>query len=155
MIKNIKVLALFSGICILLFICCVPRPPKEEALIENFKAHRAAFEKLRDMLEADTNLSRVASWGVDTRKPFFLGYPTETNFPSKRFLQYLTLLNQANGYVGVRSDGDHADVGVIVWGSGFAGDTHHIGFYWMDKIPTNWEDASFKQIDHNWYLERD
>jgi hypothetical protein len=159
MIKNIKVLALFSGICILLFICFVifiaPGPPKETALIENFNTHRAIFEQLRDMLETDTNLSRVAKWGVDTQKPFFLGYPSDANFSTNRFQQYLTLLKQANGYMGVRGDGEHADVGVIVWARGFAGDIRHIGIYWMDQTPTNREDITYKQIDRNWYLVRD
>ncbi|MEY4918805.1 MAG: hypothetical protein RL616_2718 [Verrucomicrobiota bacterium] len=142
---------MFSG-CVYFF---VPRPPKEAQLIQNFNEHRIAFEQLRDMLQADTNLSRVASWGVDTRQPQFLGYPTEQNFPAKRFLQYLALLQQANGYVGVRSDGNHADVGVVVWGRGFAGQTRHIWIYWMDKPPTNREDIIYKQIDRNWYLVRD
>jgi len=104
------VIVAFGG-CIYYF---APRPPKEAALIQNFNEHRIAFEQLRDMLQADTNLSRVASWGVETRQPLFLGYPSEENFPTNRFHQYLSLLKRANGYVGVRSEGDHADVGVIV-----------------------------------------
>ena len=111
-----------------------PRPPKEAKLIQNFNEHRIAFEQLRDMLQADTNLSRVASWGVETQKPFFLGYPSEKYFPMKRFNQYLGLLKQANGYVGVRFEGDQAGVGIIVWGSGFAGDTRHIWISWMNGI---------------------
>ena len=157
--KTIKILALFFGTCILLFIGFVifiaPRPPTEAALLENFNTHRAVFEQLRDMLEADTNLRRVAKWGVETQKPLFLGYPSEANFPTNRFQQYLTLLKQANGYMGVREDGEHADVGVVVWARGFGGDTRHIWFYWMDKTPTNREDITFKLINQNWYLVRD
>ena len=133
----------------------VPRPPKEAKLIQNFNEHRIAFEQLRDMFQADTNLRSVASWGIATRQPQFSGYPTEQNFPAKRFLQYLALLQQANGEVGVRSDGNHADVGFLVWRRGFAGDIRHIWIYWMDKSPTNREDITYKQIDHNWYLVRD
>ena len=150
-IKVLVIALLFAG-CIYFL---TPKRPKEAALIQNFNEHRVVFEQLRDMLEADTNLSRVAQWGVDTRNPPFLGYPSETNFPTKRFLKYLNLLAQANGYVGVRSDGDHADVGVVLWGSGFAGSTRHIWIYWMNETPTNRNDVSFQHIDHNWYLLKD
>jgi hypothetical protein len=67
------VVVAFGG-CIYYF---APRPPKETKMIQNFNEHRADFEKLRDMLQVDTNLTRVASWGVETRKPFFLGNPLE------------------------------------------------------------------------------
>ena len=108
------------------------------------------------MLQADTNLSRVASWGVEVRQPFFLGYPSDENFPTNRFKQYLALLEQVNGYVGIRSEGNHADVGVVVWGWGFAGDTRHIWISWMNE--TNQIPAMggyHKHIDQNWYLTAD
>jgi hypothetical protein len=136
--------------------CFAPRPPKETKLIQNFNEHRAAFEQLRDMLQADTNLSRVAKWGVGTRNPFFLGYPSEENFPTNRFNQYLVLLKQANGYVGVRSEGDHADVGVIVWRWGFAGNTRHIWIFWMNATNQISTMGGYqKHIDQNWYLTAD
>lgn len=157
--KIFKPVAITFLFVVVMFGGCVyfsaPRPPTEAKLIQNFNEHRIAFEQLRDMLQADTNLSRVASWGVETRKPFFLGYPSENNFPMKRFNQYLALLKQANGYVGVRYEENHTDVGIIVWGSGFAGDTRHIWISWMNEAPTNQAGVAFKQIDQNWYLERD
>jgi len=42
-------------------------PPKEKELIENFYAHRAAFERLREMLQADEQVVRVAEWGVENK----------------------------------------------------------------------------------------
>jgi hypothetical protein len=158
--KNIKLWGIAFLFGIVAFGGCVyllaPRPPKEATLIQNFNDHRITFEQLRDMLQADTNLSRVASWGVERRNPFFLGYPSEENFPTNRFHQYLTLLKQANGFVGFRSEGDHADVGVIVWAWGFAGDTRHIWIYWRsetNQIPTT--GGYHKNIDQNWYLTAD
>lgn len=156
----------FGG-CIYYF---APRPPKEAKLIHNFNEHRIAFEQLRDMLQADTNLSRVASWGVETRKPFFLGYPSEENFPKDRFEQYLALLKQVHGYVGVRDEGTNGDPGIVVWGWGWAGDSKHIWITWMNEIPTNQiksldsygfrgnypsRQFAFIHIDQNWYLETD
>ena len=151
-ISKVMAIVLLAAGCIYFL---TPKRPKEAALIQNFNEHRAVFEQLRDMLEADTNLSRVASWGVETRNPSFLGYPAETNFPTKRFLQYLALLDQANGHIGIRSSGNHAVVGVGLWGSGFAGSTRHIWIYWMNETPTNRADISFQHIDHNWYLLKD
>lgn len=157
--KFVKNTVKFFLVCILVFAACdyllVPKRPKEAALIQNFNEHRIAFEQLRDMLQADTNLSRVASWGVQTYHPFFLGYPSATNFPTRRFLKYAALLQEANGYVGVRSDGTNADVGVVVWSRGFAGDIKHIWIYWMNKTPTNSGDFVCKRIDQNWYVVSD
>jgi hypothetical protein len=158
--KNIKFLGIAFLFCIMAFGGCVylivPRPPKEDKLIQNFNEHRAAFEQLRDMLEVDTNLVAVAKWGVETRKPLFLGYPSEQNFPIKRFNQYLALLKQVNGGAGVRSDGDHAYVGAVVWAWGFAGDTRHIWVLWMNqtnRIPSM--GGYSKHIDQNWYITAD
>jgi hypothetical protein len=168
--KNIKLVGIIFLFGIMAFGGCVyllaPRPPKEIELVQNFNEHRAAFEQLRNMLQADTNLSRVASWGVETHKPFFLGYPSENNFPTDRFKQYLALLKQANGYVGVRSEGTNGDPGIMVWGWGFAGNTRHIWICWLDQTPTNqiptidryhggYENIGFKHIDQNWYLATD
>jgi len=158
--KNVKILGIVFLLGIVVFGGCVclvaPRAPKEDKLIKNFNEHRAAFEQLRDMLQADTNLSRVASWGVETRQPFFLGYPSEKNFPANRFQQYLILLKQVNGYVGVRSEGNHADVSVVVWGWGFAGDTRHIWISWMNETnQISTMGGYHKHIDQNWYLTAD
>jgi hypothetical protein len=77
------------GGCIYFF---APLPPKESKLIQNFNQHRATFMQLRDMLQSDTNLARIANWGVETRAPFFLGFPPENVFPGDRFKKYLALI---------------------------------------------------------------
>jgi hypothetical protein len=157
------------GFLIFLFYLGMPRPPKQSKLLQNFYAHRAAFEQLRDMLQADGNLSRVASWGVETTKPFFLGYPSENVFPLDRYKKYLALLKQTGGAVASRSEGEPADPSVMAWGWGFAGYTRHIGICWMEKAPTNQiasldgfhnriqypRQIAYRHIDHNWYLWTD
>ena len=65
------------------------------------------------------------------------------------------MLKQVNGGLAYRTDGDHPDVGVIVWSTGFAGDARHIWVSWLNETPTNREGAFFKQVDGNWYLEWD
>lgn len=120
------------------------------------------------MLLSDTNLVRVANWGVQTRKPFFLGYPTGDDFPTDRFHEYLALLKEAGGMLASRDEGKHPDPSIVVWGWGWAGDTRHIGICWLDEMPTNQvatldgqsglyseETSLFRHIDHQWYLWED
>jgi hypothetical protein len=169
--KRLAIVLLFVvvafGGCIYYF---APRPPKEAKLIQKFNEHRVDFEKLRDMLQVDTNLTRVASWGVETRKPFFLGNPPGGNFPVDRYNQYLSLFKQTGGLGASRREGEHDDPSILVWAWGWAGDTKHIGICWLDEEPTNqittldgYQGRSvypntvvvFRHIDQNWYLWAD
>jgi hypothetical protein len=172
--KTIKRLAIAFLFIVVAFGGCVyyfaPRPPKEAKLIQNFNECRADFEQLRDMLKADTNLTRVASWGIETRKPFFLGKPSEQIFPIDRYNKYLALLKQTGGFVATRNDGEHSDPNIVIWGWGWAGDTKHISVCWLDEQPTNqittldgYKGRSvypntvvvYRHIDQNWYLWAD
>ena len=87
--KILKLLVIVGAVIVLLmggsFYYFAPHPPKEAALIQNFQDHRAAFEKLRDMLQADAHLRRVAGWGVEINEPFFLGMPSDDIFPKARY----------------------------------------------------------------------
>ena len=170
--KTVKILTIICLFLVVAFGGCVyffaPRPPKEAKLVENFYKHRATFEQLRDMLQADTNLARVASWGIETRKPFFLGYPPGGNFPIERYNEYLTLLKKVGGFAASRDEGEQSDPSIGVWG--WAGDTRHICICWLDEQPTNQIPTldgyrgqsvypntvlAFKHIDQQWYLRAD
>src|SRR6185437_4127764 len=128
--KIIKILATAFVFVVLAFGGCAyffaPRPPKEAKIIQNFNERRAVFEQLRNMLQADTNLTRIAGWGVETRKPFFLGNPPGGNFSVERFNKYLALLKEAGALGAGRSEGKHADPTICIWAWGWAGDTKHI-----------------------------
>jgi hypothetical protein len=159
-------IVLVVGGCVFLFIPS-PKPPQEIKLIKNFNEHRADFEKLRDMLQADTNLTVVASWGVETTKSVVAHIPPEGNFPVERYNEYLALLKNVGGFVASRDEGEHPDPSIVVWGWGWAGDTKHIGICWKDQAPTNqiatldgYQGRSvypnrvvvFRHIDQNWYF---
>jgi hypothetical protein len=159
---------LFVGPCF--YVGYTRIPPKEAKLIQNFNKHRAAFEQLRDMLLTDTNLSRVAGWGVETHKPFFLGYPSDKDFPTDRFKKYLALLKEAGGKMATRGKGMNADPAVGVWGWGWAGTTRHIGVCWLNQEPTNQistldsfryhhsnpeHEWFYRHIDSQWYFWTD
>src|SRR2546430_9895575 len=89
-----------------LYIRSGNRPPGEKELIESFYAHRTAYERLRDMLQADEQLSRVASWGVETTKSVGIHIPPEGDFPVDRYHEYLELLKQTGGGLALRRSGE-------------------------------------------------
>ncbi|MGO8926282.1 MAG: hypothetical protein ACLQU3_05245 [Limisphaerales bacterium] len=154
----------------LLFYPAVAKPPKESRLLQSFQKNRAAFEQLRDMLTADTNVRRVADWGIATRKPYFIGEPAAVNFPMDRYQQYRALLRQVGGKVAFRSDGEPANISVCVWVGGHFGAHTDIEVSWMGKAPTNQvnnldrcrrpgpsgdRQYYYRHIDESWYLSTD
>lgn len=102
------------------------RPPREKQLIENFYAHRAAYERLRDMLLEDKELLLVASWGVETKKSHAPRIPPDGDFPASRYNEYLALFKQTNSRLAVRDERDHPMVCISAWAGGWAGDTRHV-----------------------------
>ena len=164
------VLLLLSALAVIALLLTVfelsNRKPSERKLIQNFNNHRQTYERLRDMLLADDGLERVAGWGVETSSGF--SKPPEGKFPSSRYNEYLALLKEIDARGAFRARGQNPDVGVLVWASGFAGDTRHIAIYWLMHKPKN-EVASlddfyrtpkprcpvFRHIDGNWYLWAD
>lgn len=119
------------------------------------------------MLLADDGLERVASWGVETTSSG-ITKPPAGNFPASRYNEYLSLLKDIDGKGAFRERGHNPDVGILVWASGWAGDTRHVAIYWLNHKPSN-EVASlddfyrtpkprrpvFRRIDGNWYLWAD
>jgi hypothetical protein len=122
------------------------------------------------MLQTDGDVIRLADWGVATTKSVVPRVPPEGNFPVDRYKEYLALLRQVGGLVASRSEGQHADPNIVVWGWGFAGDTRHVGICWTDQEPTNQiatldgyrgggrygdRQVVFRHIDAKWYLWTD
>jgi hypothetical protein len=144
-------------------------PPREKKVIQNFYTHRVAYERLRDMLLADEHVLRVASWGVQTTQSIGSHVPSEGNFPVARYNEYLELLKQTGGLGASRGRGVHPEsVGVLVWTSGWAGDTRHVAICWLDHEPANvvislddyYKTSKprrpvFRHVDENWYLWSD
>ena len=145
-----------------------PKPPKESNLVQNFCGHRAAYERLRDMLQADGQIDRLADWGVMTTKGRFC-VPPDGDFPAERYREYMSLLKEVGGLEASRSQGQHADPDILVWAWGWPGRTRHIGICWLDQAPTNQIAAldgyrsrrypervvAYRHIEGNWYLWTD
>jgi len=148
-------------------------PPTETALIANFNAHRASYERLKLYLQADDQLDRLASWGIQTTTSPIAVMPPQGGFSRARFDDYLALLNEVHGVSAYRSLGPHSELCVGMWGRWGAGSTEHIGVCWLeDTVPGKQvlsidnlnEDVDnsagrrqffFRKIEGNWYLERD
>jgi hypothetical protein len=149
---------------------CSVNPPKENTFIANFYAHRSAYEHLRDMLQADRQVFRVTSSGVETANSAGLSNtPPKGGFPVERYNEYLALLKETGAKGVFRWGGEHSqDVGIAVWGSGWGGDTRHLAIAWMEHEPTNQvasldafyqspkpRNPTFRRIDGNWYFWAD
>lgn len=144
-------------------------PPKESKLIADFQAHRAAYERLREMLLADQQIEEVSKKGIKTSGSLLLQRPSDLNFPLARYQEYMTLLSVI-GRDGIFKGEEKQAMRacVIAWGAGWAGDTRHSWVCWADREPTN-QVASLddyyknpnrpryasRHIDGNWYLTAD
>ncbi|MGA9042713.1 MAG: hypothetical protein WB421_19430 [Terriglobales bacterium] len=168
-VKNLGAILLFllGGASAYLYFLGIP--PKESKLIDNFHAHRAAYERLRDMLTSDTQVRAVyVRFGVETINSGLPHPPSEVNFPVSRYDEYHALLDQISSAKIFRGGENNSDICIAVWAYGFGGDTRHIANCWLDHPPVN-QIASlqnfyrtakprhpiFRHIDGNWYLWAD
>jgi hypothetical protein len=162
--------ALALGLVVIIAILLPHKsPPKEKQVIQDFYAHRAAYERLRNMLLEDKGLVQVGSWGVETTSPIGMSKPPPGNFPLDRYNAYLALLNETGAAGAFRGREDPPEfVGVLVYASGWAGDTRHVEICWLDREPPNLvvslddfyktpkpRKPVFRRVDGNWYLWAD
>jgi len=142
------------------------RPPAEAKIIASFNRNRAPYERLRDMLTADDELLRIADWGIETDAGF--EKPPGDRFSGTRYDEYMALLKQANARGASRRRGKPADPCILIWASGFAGDTRHRSICWRTVAPENqvasleaFEESPrprkpvFKHIEGGWYIWAD
>ncbi len=171
----LKLLGLSTLICIALafglfaFLFPHSSPPKETQVIQNFYSHRAAYERLRDMLTEDKKLVRLADWGVQTTTSMRTRERPTGDFPPDRYNQYIALLREVGGLGAHRDSNDPpADVCIWVYASGWAGDTRHLDVCWEAQTPANLVSSLddfyktpkprkpvFRHIESNWYLWAD
>src|SRR6266702_629452 len=85
-------------------------PPTEAALLPNFNAHRSTYERLKLYLQADDQLDRLASWGIQTSTSPIAVMPPQGGFSRSRFDEYLSLLNEVHGVSAYRSRGPHCEL---------------------------------------------
>lgn len=146
---------------------CSARPPKENQLLADFRAHRSAYEQLRNMLQTDAQILRVTPSAVESIESGSLrNVPPPGVLSSDRYNEYLALLKQTGAKGVFRWGGEHSqDVSIAVWGAGWGSDTRHIAIAWLEHEPTDQIDSldafykspkprspTYRHIDGNWYF---
>jgi hypothetical protein len=166
--KAVIMLSVVVAIALLLFIGHVlSKPPRESKLIENFYANQVAFEQLRNMLLADRELDGVATWGVRLADSSIERMPPDGGVPVQKYEEYLALL-KAIGAKAVSRGEAPLEVRLLVWRSGFAGDSRHVAIAWKDREPMNTVNSLdefyqtskprrpvYRHINGNWYIWAD
>jgi hypothetical protein len=144
------------------------RPPKQEKIVKDFRAHRDAYERVRTMLLEDKNVEGLAPWGIQPEGSSIWKIPPDGEMPVKRYQEYLALLKEVGASRVDRGGDDPLDVSFGVWGSGFAGDTRHVEICWLEHEPPNTaisldafyqtakpRSPSYVHIEGNWYIWAD
>lgn len=154
-----------GGVVALLgYLSFTSRPPEEAKLLKSFYDRRAAYERLRDMLQADGQIESLAEWGVATTKSIVHHVPPEGDFPVERYQEYMALLKEVGGYIAFRGEGEPADLSIGVWRWGALDHSRHVGICWKDEEPPNQVATIdgyrghirvFRHIDSSWYLWAD
>ncbi len=144
-------------------------PPRDSVLVEQFRTRRAAFETLRRLLEDDAGLVEVGKAGVATTAFPVPKVPAEGDSSRPGYERYLALLKDAGGSAASRWGESRPEVCVLVWGSGWAGDTRHVAVCSRRDAPENrvrsldeWRPARtagrefvYRHVEGEWYLRED
>lgn len=162
---------LVLGVCALCAIfLSSQKPPREEKIIAEFRAHRNAYETLQKMLLADDQVAAVyVEGGVETTTSGLPHRPEEVNFPEARYKDYVALLKQVGSNAAFRTAGQNPELACFgVWGAGWAGNTRHMWVYWAGRTPANqvadlndyYQNPKrarnvFRHIEGDWYLRAD
>ena len=164
-IISFAVLAFIASLFIILSISS--RPPNEDKIVSDFKAHRSSYERVRTMLSEDKDVEGVAPWGIQPDGSPIWKIPPDGGMPVKRYQEYLALLKQT-GASRVGQGGNPLEVSFGVWASGWGGDTRHVDVSWLEREPSNTvvsldafyrtdkpRRSSYVHIDGNWYIWAD
>jgi glutamine cyclotransferase len=139
-------------------------PPSDAALVKQFYDHRSDFEKLRAMLQKDSNICEVATYGVSTtnRNEIDPLTPAMAGLTQAHYEEYLATLKKAGASLAFHKDGEFVFL-VKRWG--FAGEGWGIAVLSRDIEPTKEirslddfskrplpESEIYRHVEANWYL---
>ena len=174
--KKLRGNYLFNGICllglVLVSVHFLNKAPDDESFIQQFLANRQIFEELRQSIQDDfqqKKITYVGSSRVETEQdpPFAkngLGPLSKDEYD-----QYLRKMKVVDALsVSHASNESQPEVCVHLWKNGIAPNTEHVSICWLkfppkvnnrveaDNSKFRGEKAkySYRQIEGNWYLER-
>lgn len=167
------VLVLVAAIGSLFRLLWLEVPPNENALLAQFRLHRAAFEDVRQILLGAPAWRSVARWGVTTYDFPVPKVPVPGDASRPAYGRVISILEQAGGQVALRSEGPNPEVCVVVWAGGWAGETRHVSFCSRVNEPKNvvgrldgdaartllhrtaGREVVYRHLDGTWYLRED
>jgi hypothetical protein len=139
-------------------------PPKDATVLKQFYAHRSDFEKLRAMLQEDSNVMQVAGYGVSTtnRGKADVLTPEQAGLQRERYVEYLATFKRAGAILAVHNNGEFY---FLVKRRGFAGGGWGIAVVSRVTAPANWivslddyqktpysSGGVYRHVDGDWYL---
>lgn len=155
-------LALISAIALLLSGCRAT-PPSHEELAAEFRANRAGYEALKEMLLQD-QLVTVASHGTDfARQPSIWRSASEVGLPAARAQQYRRIMQDADIQRIDQSEDEEVLISMASWGTANRG--WRVSAVWrpsppprllgnldaFQKTSNKWETAYAPAAD-SWYF---
>jgi hypothetical protein len=144
-----------TALLFVLATSCHSGPPADAVVVREFEANAQHFDRLRAMLTRDSNVGAIGKdFLLAADKPFEPANLTQVGLTERRPADYRRLL-AAVGAERLDRDGD-SSVSFVLWGSGFAGNTHHKGIAWLTGgPPATGIQRRFLVIRDNWCLYQD
>jgi hypothetical protein len=139
----------------LLLLCSCGRSPSDEELVRQFQEHRAAYDRLRDLLIDDANLRDVGTSGVQMADSPIHVAPPMPPISTAKYQEYMDLLKSTGGTRASRSEGLHPAICIGVAAEGWAGEARHRNICWREVPLVKGSHFTDKLIERNWYLEKD
>jgi hypothetical protein len=140
-------------------------PPKDATVLKQFNARRSDFEKLRVMLQEDSAITQVATYGVSTtnRAKADVLPPEQAGLHRARYEEYLATLKRAGAILAVHLENGEFYFPIRRWGFAEAGwgiavvsrataPTNRVAS--LDdrqKIPYS-SGGVYRHVDGDWYL---
>jgi hypothetical protein len=144
-------LALVAGLA--LAMCWYTRPPSDDAVVAEFERNAQQYAAVVHMLEKDPRVETIAETFVFAtgRRHWYPGV-AELGITTDRLLEYRGILKTIGAERLDRYEDGSVQFGV--WGSGFAGHTHHKGVVWLTREPVATGRRRYALIRDHWYVFR-
>jgi hypothetical protein len=139
---------------LLLLTSCGFEAPADSLVINQFNANVQHYDHLRAMLAEDPKLGTIGEdFLFEVNKDFERVSLGQLGLTERRLAEYKRLMAR----VGAERLDRYEDgsVSFSLWGSGFAGHTHHKGIAWLTWTPTSDTLRRYTLIRDNWYLYQD
>jgi hypothetical protein len=126
-------------------------PPLDGSMIRSLNKHNSAYFQLLKMLSDDPKVGTIASdFAYKIDGSYSHAAAAALGISESRLTEYRGIMK----IIGViRLDRRSPDEAYFcLWGSGFAGKTHHKSLVWFKNPPPGKYSGAFTHIRENWYI---